>query len=207
MTATAIGTYATAAALKARMGIGTGDTTDDTVIGLICDQVNAYIEGPQACGRAICPISSAVYLFDGDNSSCLRYPKGIRAVSLLEIAYYTGGAYVTVDASQYFLRPSANDLPPGWPANRIEMTNLPLVFASFPRGFNTVRVTMTTGFAAIPDDVTEVALVAAARAWHAVGTGQQDIVGTDEMGRPLVSRFFSKRDLETLSAYSVNLPG
>lgn len=202
---TAIGSYATASALKARMNIT--DTTDDTVLGLICDQVNAYIEGPQACGRVIAPIASAVYLFDGDGSPCLRYPKGIRAVSLLEIAYYTGAAYVTLDSSQYFLRPSANDLPPGWPANRIELTNLPLTFAFFPQGFNTVRVTMTTGFAAIPDDITEVALVAAARAWHAVGAGQADIVGTDEMGRPLVSRFFSKRDLETLQAYSVNLPG
>src|SRR5690348_16861094 len=102
--ATAIGSYATAAALKARMNIT--DTTDDTVLGLICDQVNAYIEGPQACGRAIAPISSAVYTFDGDGSTCLYYPKGIRAVSLLEVAYYTSGAYTTLDSSQYFLRPS-----------------------------------------------------------------------------------------------------
>jgi hypothetical protein len=208
MTATAIGAYATAAALKARMNIATADTTDDTVIGLICDQVNAYIEGPQACGRVIAPISSAVYLFDGDGSNCLRYPKGIRAVSLLEIAYYTGGAYQTVASTDYFLRPGPAELTPGWPYNRIELSNLPLgAFIFFPVGFNTVRVTMTTGFAAIPDDITEVALVAAARAWHAVGAGQADIVGTDEMGRPLVSRFFSKRDLETLAAYSLTLPG
>jgi hypothetical protein len=58
---------------------------------------------------------------------------------------------------------------------------------------------MTTGWAAIPDDITDVALTAATRAWHAVQAGQQDIVGTDDMGRPLVSRFFSARDLETLA--------
>lgn len=204
--ATAIGSYATTSALKARMNIG--DTTDDTVLGLICDQINAYMEGPQAMGRAVCPIASATYLFDGDGTSVLRYPKGIRDVSLLEIAYYTNGAYSTVGATDYFLRPGPAELNPGWPFNRIELSNIPLgAFIYFPFGYNTVRVTMTTGFDATPDDVTEVALVAAGKAWAAVQAGQTDIVGTDEMGRPLVSRFFAKRDLETLAAYSVTLPG
>ncbi len=206
MTATAIGAYATYALLKARMAIP--DDTDATQIGLICDQVNAYIEGPQACGRPIAPVSSAAYLFDGDGSRILQYPKGIRAVSLLEIAQYTGGAFVTIASTDYFLRPGPAELTAGFPYTRIEFSNVPLSgYGFFPHGYNTVRVTMTTGFAAIPDDVTEVALVAAGRAWHAVGIGQADIVGTDDMGRPLVSRFFSKRDLETLSAYSVNVPG
>lgn len=202
---TAIGSYATATLLKSRMGIT--DTTDDTALGTVCDQINAYIEGPEGCGRVLAPISSAAYVFDGDGSRRLKYPKGIRAVSLLEVAGYTNAAYVTVPSTDYFLRPSAVDLTPGWPFSRIEFTNYPTgMYAVFPYGYNTVRVTMTTGFAAIPDDITELALTAAARAWHAVQAGQQDIIGTDEMGRPLVSRFFSLRDKGTLRAYSVNLP-
>ncbi len=204
MTATAIGAYATAALLKSRLGIA--DTTDDTVIASVCDQVNQYVE--TKTGRVLAPVASAAILFDGDGSRCLRYPRGILAVSLLECADYTGGAYVTVAASQYFLRPGPADLRPGWPYTRIEFTDRPTgTFTCFPSGFDTVRVTMTTGWAAIPDDITELALVAATRAWHAVESGQQDIVGTDDMGRPLVSRFFSARDLETLRTYGVDLPG
>lgn len=203
--ATAVGTYATAALLKARAGIG--DSADDTVLGTICDAVNAYIEGPQACGRVLAPIASAAYLFDGDGGRVLRYPRGIRAVSLLEVAQNTNAAYQTVPSTDYRLRPGPADLTPGWPYTRIEMVDIPLgSMGYFPPGYDTVRVTMTTGWAAIPDDITDVALTAATRAWHSVQAGQADIVGTDDMGRPLVSRFFSSRDMGTLRAYSVNLP-
>lgn len=203
MTATATGAYATSALLKARINIS--DTTDDTVIGTVCDQINQYIETKTR--RVLAPIASAVYTFDGDGSKCLRYPKGIRAVSLLECQQFTGAGYETVAAGQYFLRPGPADLMPGWPYTRIEFTDYPTgTFAYFPRGYDTVRVTMTTGWAAIPDDITELALTAATRAWHAIQAGQADIVGTDEMGRPLVSRFFSGRDLETLATYSTDIP-
>ncbi len=203
MTATAIGTYATSALIKARLSIT--DTTDDTVLGSICDQINQYIE--TKCRRAIAPIPSAVYTFDGDGTRILRYPKGIRAVSLIELSYYTGSGYLTLGSNQYFLRPGPADRLPGWPYTRIEFTDYAVgTFAYFPVGYDTVRVTMTTGFDAIPDDVTDVALTAAVRAWHAVQAGQSDIVGTDDMGRPLVSRFFSARDLETLATYSTDLP-
>lgn len=202
---TAIGTYATAAGLKARINIS--DTTDDTVLGTVCDQINAYIEGPQGCGRVLAPISSATYLFDGDGSRCLIYRGGIRAVTVVEVAQYTGAAYTTLATTEYFIRPSTTDRAPGWPGTRLELSDRPSSgFGVFPAGYDTVRVTMTTGWAAIPDDITDVALTAATRAWHAVEAGQVDIVGTDEMGRPVVSRFFSARDYATLQAYSVNLP-
>lgn len=202
---TATGAYATWTNVKRRMGIT--DTTDDTLGGLICDQVNGLIESPWGCGRVVAPISSAAILLDGDGSRILRYPKGIRAISLLEVAFYTGGSYTTVPSTDYFLRPGPADLSPGFSATRIELSDRGSVTSVFPDGYNTVRSTMTTGVAAIPDELTAIAEVAAAKAWHAVQAGQQDIVGTDDMGRPLVSRFFSKIDLDTLQAYSVNLPG
>jgi hypothetical protein len=274
MTATAIGAYATAALLKSRMGVT--DTTDDTALGTICDGVNAYIEGPQACGRVIAPIpafttttngallagatsivltsvtglalgdalmlgtpsgthehiivaniatltvtpqtppvngynsgatAQRCYVMDGDGSRVLRYPKGIRGVTLLEVAAYTRGAYSAVPSTDYFLRPGQADIQPGWPATRIEMSDHPTSgYGAFPEGYETVRALMSPGWPAIPDDITDVALTAATRAWHSVQAGQQDIVGTDEMGRPMVSRFFSSRDFATLRAYSVTIP-
>lgn len=200
---TAIGTYATTVLLKSNLGIT--DATDDTILGTVCDRINQYIE--TKTGRVFAPISSAVIKFDGDGTNCLRYPKGIRAVTLLEIAPYTGADYETIAAGDYFLRPSPADLRPGWPYTRIYLSNHHAgPYGAFPRGFDTVQVTATTGWTAIPDDITELALTAATRAWHAIKSGQGDLVGTDDMGQVLVSRFFSARDLETLRLYGVDIP-
>lgn len=203
MTASAVGSYATAALLKTSLGVT--DTADDTALGLVCDRINAYVE--LFTGRVLAPITSAAIKLDGDGSRELRYAKGIRAVSLLEIADYTGAAYQTIAAGDYFLRPGPADLRPGWPCTRILLSDHPAgSHTQFPAGLDTVRMTATTGWNAIPDDITEVAITAATRAWHASQAGQADIVGTDEMGRPLVSRFFSARDLGTLRMYSVDIP-
>ena len=52
--ATAIGTYATTALVKARLS-GTFDSADDALIATLCDQVNQYIESPQGTGRVVAP--------------------------------------------------------------------------------------------------------------------------------------------------------
>jgi hypothetical protein len=272
----AIGAYATSALLKARTGIG--DTVDDTVLAAICDQVNAYIESPAACGRVMAPVpafttttngsilagatsfvltsvtglnlgdalmlgatsgthehvivagiatltvtpqapvvngyntgatAQRCYVMDGDGTGCLRFRDGIRGVTLLEVAPSTRGGYTVVPATDYFLRPLPQDRQgPGWPATRLELSDYPTSgYDEFPEGYETVRALASTGWAVIPDEITDVALTAATRAWHAVQSGQADVVGTDDMGKPLVSRFFSARDYATLRTYSVNLPG
>src|SRR3954469_5452836 len=110
--ATAIGAYATTAALKAL--IGTTDSDDDAVLALLCDRVNAYIE--QVTGRVLAPVTSAVFLLDGDGTNRLYFPRGIRAVSLLEIADVTDGSYNTETSTNYRLRPPDHERKPGWPA-------------------------------------------------------------------------------------------
>lgn len=202
MPATAIGTYATATLVKARLNIT--DTTDDTVLGVVCDQVNQYVE--TKTGRVLAPVGSATFLIDGDGCDRFYFANGIRAVSALSVGDYTNSGRTALATTDYFLRPSTHERLPGWPATWVILSDLGSR-RTFPRGFETISMTATTGFAAIPDDVTEVACVAAARAWHAVQNGQADIVGTDEMGRVLVSRFFSPRDLETLRRYGTDLPG
>jgi len=206
--ATAVGSYVTSALLKARQNIS--DSTDDTVLGVICDQVNQYIETKTR--RVLAPIASATYTYDGDGSCSLYLPitadgtkiGGIRAITLVELQQYTSAGYETVDTSQVFLRQKVGMTGP---YERLHFTDYPTgTFSSFPRGFATVRLTATAGWSAIPDDIAEVAVVAAGRAWHSAQAGQVDIVGTDEMGRPLVSRFFSPRDLETLNTYSLDIP-
>jgi hypothetical protein len=198
--ATAIGAYATASTLQGLIGGNqTFDGADTTLMGLICDRVNAYIE--QVTGRVIAPVSSAVYLLDGDGSSRLYFPRGIRSVSLLEVAYITGGAYTTLTSANYFLRPSAQDRMPAWPATWLVLSDFAPQFRWFPRGYDNVRMTATTGFDAIPDDVTNLALVVAQRWWNSRQSGYQQLDGSDEQGRPVAARFFQLPEYQTLKAY------
>ena len=231
MTATAIGSYATTAALKAL--IGTTDSDDDAELGLICDRVNQLIESMTM--QPVCPISSATYLYDvadttrhrsgvtplvpwfygiGSGMSRLFTPApvdaatkgigGLRAITLLEIAPYSGGTYATVAATDYFLRERQGV---SGPYKWLVLSDRPAgVYSHFPVGRATVRVTATAGWAAIPDDLTETALAVAHRAWNAREIGQQDVSGSDEHGRPIVARFLAGRDKETIARYTLKWP-
>lgn len=202
---TAIGAYATAAALKTLANIS--DSADDSLIGSICDRVNQYIE--TTTGRVLAPISSTTYLYDGDGTNTLFLPLptdkapigGIRALTLVEIALYTGASYTTVTSGEYFLR---NQLGMTGPYQRLMLSDKG-TYRTFPPGYATVRLTGTAGWAAIPDDITDVALVIAQRAWNARQVGYQDVAGVDEMGRPSVARFVSGRDKEILRSYRLEM--
>lgn len=200
---TAIGAYATASVIKAQLGIA--DSADDTVLGNVCDRINGYIE--LRTRRVLAPVGSATFLIDVEETGRRHFdfPRGIRAVSDLSVGTHTGATRTALASTEYFLRPLAPDRLPGWPATRVVLSDLGSLRV-FPKGFEVISMTATTGWAAIPDEITEVALTAATRMWHSIQSGQADLVGTDEMGQILVSRFFSPRDLETLRTYSTDLP-
>ncbi len=205
----ALGSYATASAVKLRAAIT--DATDDTLIGTICDQVNAFIESTTQ--RIIAPIAgTATLIYDGDGDTRLYLPVtadatypfigGLRSITKLEIADYTGAAYEEIAAGDYFLRGKSQ---PAAPFDWLYLSDRPdgddYVF---PKGFATVKITSAAiGWAAIPDEITDVALTLAVRMWHARESGQQDIVGTDETGNTLVSRMLSLRDRNTLRGYTI----
>jgi hypothetical protein len=208
--ATATGAYVTLTAAKARLGISSADTTDDAEIQVVCDQVNGYIES--FTGRVIAPAGSATYTFDGfdalDNR-VLFLPKGIRSISLLETTTYTGGPWYTVPAGNYFLRPTDHEKDPAFPHTEVVMTNVPTAGNYSPlfyNGYDTVRVTGLWGFAAIPDEIKEIAEVMAVRAWSARQAGQTDQIGVSELGQPVISRTLSIRDRDTLQRYRLKRP-
>jgi hypothetical protein len=208
---TAIGTYAVGTAVKARAGIT--DTNDDTLLGLLCDQVNAYIE--QTTGRVLAPISgTATLYYDGDGSNRIYlpvtasgdypFPGGLRTIATLGVSDYTGADYTTLAATDYFLRGKSQ---PSAPFDWLYLSDWPAgSYYTFPKGFNTVKVTSTgAGWAAIPDDVIDVAETLVIKLWHARETGYSGVVGTDETGATVVSRMLDMRDRYTLRAYT--LPG
>ncbi len=204
MVATAIGTYATTAALKAL--IGTTDSDDDSLLGTICDRVNQWVESLTL--QPISPISSATYLYDGDGLRRVYLPipttaatKGIggaRAISLLEIAPTTGGTFGTIASTDYFVRGKDGVLGPFvW----LVLSDLAAGdYRTFPKGLANIRVTMTAGWAAIPDDLTMTALNVAHRAWNARSTGNQSGAGNGEEGQP-ISIFATREDVRLVRTY------
>jgi hypothetical protein len=145
----------------------------------------------------------ALYYFDIDQYTRTLW-LDVRAVSELAVASQTGGTYTVVPVTDYFIRPLPQDRAPGWPATRIELSDLSGEW--FRPGYATVRVKAVTGWPAIPDDITDLACTMVVRAWHARQSGQTDIVGNDETGAPIVSRYLSARDRDTLRAYRVAPP-
>lgn len=208
---TAIGAYTTRARVKARLSIDTLVTTWDSQIDTVVDSINAYIESPAGCGRIVAPISSATYILDGSGLSFLYFPKGIRAVTALAIGDYTGDTRDTVDAAaDILLRPLAQDrAAPTFPATYLYLSDHPastVARSKFPAGRDNVSLTCTAGFAAIPDDLSEMADSIASVAFHALEQGNQPSPNVDEMGRPIVARFMSGKDFDVMAAYRLRKP-
>lgn len=204
----ALGTYAGTATLIERLG-GTAamGTADNALLLTICEQVNTYIE--QITGRVLAPIASGTVTFDVDEATQVLYAQrgnalkdGIRAITSLEVAAQTGGTYTSIGTADYYLRPKYPRQ--GWPYTEIWLSDIPTgSYSAFPEGFETVRVVCSRGWAETPEDIEDVALTLAVRTWHARQASQADRIGTDEMGAPLVSRFLSARDRETLYRYTL----
>jgi hypothetical protein len=204
--ATAIGSYITAALLKAQLGIS--DSGDDTVLGYVCDRVNQFIETKTR--RVLAPVTSATYYFDVERpcreldvtQHVSGFTGGLRAASAVEVATHTGAAYVALPAGDYFLREPSG---PAMPFDVLMLSDIPTGgYSRFPAGFATVKVTATAGPAAIPDDIIEVASTVATRAWGSIQSmsgGDSSVVGTDAMG-VIVTRSFFPKELDILRAYT-----
>lgn len=199
--------YVTTAAVKARLGIT--NTTDDTVIGTIVGQVNGFVES--YCHRAIGPFatgSTFTLHFENDDAHdsgrVFTFPAGISSITLLEVAPYTGASFVTVPSSDWFLMPHAQERDSGWPAFEVHMSDIPSASNGqpfFAPGYNTVRITGDFGWAAIPDEVSEVAVNLALALWRSRSAGTSDVFTIGPDGERTFERALSDKDRRTLNRY------
>lgn len=198
----AVGTYVTTTTLKNQLG-GTAamGTADDTLLGTICEQVNSYVE--TVIGRTIGPLAAGTVTFDVPATTTVLYvPQGVRAVTSLLVATNTGATPATAASADVFLRPL--NPRPGWPYTEIHLSDVPTGDVSvFSPGFGVVQAVGTFGWAEVPEDLESVAIRMAVRAWHARASGENDAIGVDDMGQPIVSRGLSKRDRDTLYRYTI----
>jgi hypothetical protein len=188
----------TIAQVKARLfPAGPTDTGDDAMLTEIVEEVSDFIE--QYTGRKLVPVTSADYYFDTVAGYVLRVPMGIRAVTFLGVNSMvnqpdTGGTYTTVAASDYLLRPKAQDAAQGWPFTEIHISRgvLAGTVTRFGNIENGAKLTCTAGFAATPPDIASVAIDASVTAYQNRKNGASGVMGSDDAALVPWRNFYGK---------------
>jgi hypothetical protein len=173
----------TIAQVKARLkGPNPTDVTDDTMLTELVEEVSDWIQ--HYTGRRFVPITSTTYILSTTQGNLLRIPIGVRSVSALLINTLshqpdTGGSYpTTITAANILLRPSAIDLPPGWPPTEIRLSRAQsTLFGTIENG---ASVTGTFGFAATPPDIQAVAIDGTVSAYQMRKNGTSGVFGADD---------------------------
>jgi hypothetical protein len=152
-----------------------------------------------------------VLLFDGydalENGRLLPQSGGIVTMASLEVAFYTGGAFNLIPATDWFLRPLLRDREPGWPATELWMTDLPSAgnaAPTFSRGRANIRCGgIVEGWPAVPDEITSLALNLVTTLYRRRGVGGGgDAVQTGSDGARTISLLLDANDWRTINRYS-----
>jgi hypothetical protein len=157
------------------------------------------------------PVSGAATVrlydgFDSRNGLILPIAGGIRAVTTLEVAQFTGGTFATVPSGQFFLRPRAFELIAGWPFRRIELTNYPTSANTRPfffDGYENIRIAGAFDWAAVPFDVQGIATNVVIKKYQARGSGVATAAGSDAFGARLL-RWLSPEEQGRLTRYALD---
>lgn len=181
-------------ALKRRLRIT--DAKDDSYLATVVSSVNDWVI--ERVGMDISPSGTATRTLDGDGTREVFVPGGLRSVTTVEVSTDYGATWTAVNASVTLL-PESWRKPPSEPYHTLRLAEgSGLVF---PDGEGTVRVTSSEwGYEQWPARVVEVAETIAVRMYIARSSGQRDVIGSDELGNPVVSRFVSLKDRDTIDS-------
>lgn len=187
----------TIAQVKSRLfPAGTADASDDALLTELVEQLSDWIE--DYTHRKFVAVTSTTYTFDTARGTVLRIPIGVRAITLLEVNNQahqpdSGGAYTTVPAADYLLRPKAQDAGIGWPFTEVRIAR---AATGSIRHFGTVengaRVTGTFGFATVPPAIQAVAIDAVVAAYNTRKGGASGVMGADDTTISPWNTFFTK---------------
>lgn len=169
--------------------------------------VNSYSSGATVVGCQIFDGPVPGEMGYGPLRLVMSIPNGISSISSLEVAPTWNAASTSwnlMPATDYLIRPTPMDREPGWPGTEIHLSPIPSTGNTYPyfAGYDAIcRIVGTFGWPAVPDEITDIVLTTATRAWTGRQSGQNDVVGTDSFGRPVVSRYLSGRDRDSLGRY------
>ena len=185
---------------------GYTDTTDDALIQLYIDAVTGEVA--EYTGRQfVTDAAPTDYYFDIARSGTrsLYIASGVQSVTTLSFATTSqpasGGTYTAITAAHVLLRPVIQERRSGFPADTIVISDLNTQLGGgFSIGYNTVKATMTCGFATVPAEIERLALALVVRRWQARKGGQTDTLGADDFGGPTL-RFTSGEERMLLERY------
>lgn len=171
-----------------------------SIVGLQWALTNTYANGT-AVSRCV--------LFDGDErlerDRMIPVAFGLVSATSLEVAFYTGGTFNLIPATDWFLRPLPIERENGWPATELWMTDIPSSnnpCPTFTRGLGNIRLGGTPGWPETPDEIVALAekkVVAAYRARGSGGAGSVTI-GTD--GQRTIEMELTTAEWRLLESYS-----
>lgn len=201
--------YITLTNLKLRLNLGgtagTAVSGNDDLLGQYVTSTNDWIE--HETWRPIGPTDGGTATFDGYDTDgvTLAVPQGIRAITSITIAPETGASPVAATVGDFAILPRVQNRRTGWPGFEVRALDVTSGAASyFASGFGNIVIVGDFGWAAIPSSLSELGYRVAIRAWHARNSGQVDIIGSDETGAPIVSRFASQMDWRLLRSFRPN---
>jgi hypothetical protein len=144
-------------------------TEDDTYLGEVITRASGEID--RLCGQPFSNLGSQTKVFDGTNSRILMLPRAWPLISVSSLQVKPGGegdVFQTVPTADYFLEPAGRLT--GDPARSIELAvwnTGPVAF--FPWGKGVVSIAGSWGWAATPNEIKEVCLEMAVRAYRTRG--------------------------------------
>ena len=202
-------TYCSLYDVKQRLGITPTDTTDDENLLQFIDQASSWISGTTKRQFLPDPASgTTTYTYDGwdavEDGRCLLIPEGIRSITTLAVATYTGGSTTTIASGDYFLRPTAQTRDPGWPATEVWISDVPSSSTTTPffaPGFANISITGTFGWASTPSEIEDIALTLAVSAWRGRGSSGAETYSVGIDGERTFQRALSEDQRRSLRRY------
>lgn len=202
--------YITATNLKLRLNLGgaagTAVIDDDTLLAQYVSSTNDWIE--HETWRPIGPTAGGTATFDGaedvsNDGRTLFVQQGVRTITSIEVAPSTGATAVAGTAADFVILPRPQNRRTGWPGFEVRVKDAVTGNVSiFPTaGYGEIVIVGDFGWESIPSNLSELGYRVAIRAWHARNAGQVDIIGSDETGAPIVSRFASAMDWKILKSF------
>jgi hypothetical protein len=181
----------TTAQVKARDEIP--DATDDAVLTELIEQVTDWVQG--FTRRRLLPDNAKTYFLDTAAGSVIDVPRGIRAVTSIDIATSdqpdTGGTFATsIAAADVLLRPSELFRRPGWPATQILIKGSSV--GRLTDGLNRAKVVGDFDFAATPPAIQAVTIDAVVAAFAARADGASEVIGADDVPSIPWAKYFSE---------------
>lgn len=195
--------YCTTATIKARIGIT--NSTDDTPIGVIASEVNGWLESKLTF--PVGPISSEERLFDGNAVRCRDgfyvipcYPFGVRAISAVRTATETGGSYTAQTASDVVIRPHSWERETDWPGFEMWIKDS-ASWTWTTSGLDVNGVTATWGWAAIPDELSSIAIRLGVARWRRRSAGSAQYATSEDVMGEVAAEEMAVSDWATINKY------